>query len=215
MNEIHGVWRARVQRGVTILFALWLLSAPAMATGQRTLLVMGDSLAAGYGLAANQGWVELTARRMKSSHPAWRVVNASISGETTAGGAARISAILAREHPAVVIVELGANDGLRGLPLAHTRGNLEVMVRAARSAKAKVLVIGMRLPPNYGPAYTRGFEANFSDVSRQYGATYLPFLLAPIANDRKAFQDDNLHPVAAVQPKLRDYVWPALKPLLE
>jgi acyl-CoA thioesterase-1 len=197
------------------LFVLLLMSTPAMAAGQRTLLVMGDSLAAGYGLAANQGWVELTAQRMKGSHPAWRVVNASISGETTAGGAARISAILAREHPSVVIVELGANDGLRGLPLAHTRGNLETMVRAAQLAKAKVLVIGMRLPPNYGPTYTRGFEANFSEVSRKYGAAYLPFLLAPIASDRKAFQDDNLHPIAAVQPRLRDYVWPALKPLLK
>jgi acyl-CoA thioesterase-1 len=209
------VWRARVQRGVTILFALFLLSTPVMAAGTRTLLVMGDSLAAGYHLPANQGWVELTARQMKNSHPAWRVVNASISGETTAGGAARIAAILAREHPVVVVLELGANDGLRGLPLAQTREHLETMVNAAQSAGAKVLLIGMRLPPNYGRAYARDFEALFRDVADKHDTAYLPFLLAPIANERTAFQEDNLHPVAAVQPRLRDHVWPALKPLLK
>jgi len=214
MNGIHGVCRARVQRGVTSLLMLFLLAAPALAAGQRTVLVMGDSLAAGYGLAAHQGWVDLIAQRMQSSHAGWRVVNASISGETTAGGAARIAAALAREHPTVVVIELGANDGLRGLPLQQTRTNLESMVRAAQSAHAKVLVIGMRMPPNYGPDYTRGFEANFVDLSKRYKTAYLPFLLAPIAGNRDAFQDDNLHPVAAVQPKLRDYVWPALAPLL-
>jgi acyl-CoA thioesterase-1 len=197
-----------------MLFALFLLAAPAFGAGNRTVLVMGDSLGAGYGLAANQGWVDLIAQRMKTTNPGWRVVNASISGETTAGGAARIAAALTREHPSVVVIELGANDGLRGLPLQQTRTNLESMVRAAQSAKAKILIIGMRMPPNYGADYTRGFEANFLEVSKKYKTAYLPFLLAPIANDRNAFQDDNLHPIAGVQPKLRDYVWPALQPLL-
>lgn len=214
MNELHGVWRARVQRGVTIFLALCLWAAPAFAAGDRTVLVMGDSLAAGYGLAANQGWVDLIAQRMKTTHPGWRVANASISGETTAGGASRIAASLARERPSVVVIELGANDGLRGLSLQQTRSNLEAMIRAAQSTKAKVLLIGMRMPPNYGADYTRGFEANFLDTSKKYKTAYLPFLLAPIANDRNAFQDDNLHPVASAQPKLRDYVWPALRPLL-
>jgi acyl-CoA thioesterase-1 len=198
-----------------MLFVLFLLAAPAYAAGTRTVLVMGDSLGAGYGLAANQGWVDLIALRMKTTHPGWRVVNASISGETTAGGASRLGAALAREHPSVVVIELGANDGLRGLSLPQTRSNLETMVRMAQSAKAKVLVIGMRMPPNYGQDYTRGFEGNFLEVSKKYQTAYLPFLLAPLANDRNAFQDDNLHPVAAVQPKLRDYVWPALRPMLQ
>jgi acyl-CoA thioesterase-1 len=211
---IHGVSRSLVQRGVMILFALALWAASALAAPVRTVLVMGDSLGAGYGLAAHQGWVDLIAQKLNASHAAWRVVNASISGETTAGGAARIAAALTREHPEVVVLELGANDGLRGLPLQQTRANLEAMVRAAQTANAKVLVIGMRVPPNYGPDYARGFEANFSDVAKKYRTAYLPFLLAPIARDRNAFQEDNLHPIAAVQPKLRDYVWPALQPLL-
>jgi acyl-CoA thioesterase-1 len=214
MNEIDGVWRGLVQRGVTIFLALAMLAAPALATEPRTVLIMGDSLGAGYGLAANQGWVDLIAQRMKSTHPGWRVVNASISGETTAGGAARVAASLSRERPSVLVIELGANDGLRGLSLQQTRANLETMIRAGQAAKAKVLVIGMRLPPNYGPQYTRGFESNYSDLSRKYKTAFLPFLLAPIANDRDSFQEDNLHPVASAEPKLRDHVWPALLPLL-
>jgi len=214
MNEIHGVWRARVQRGVTMLLVLFLLAAPALAAGNRTVLVMGDSLAAGYGLAANQGWVDLIAQRMKITHPGWRLVNASISGETTAGGAARIAAALKREHPSVVVIELGANDGLRGLPLQQTRANLESMVRAAQSAKSKVLIIGMRMPPNMGARYTRGFEQVFADLASKYRTPFVPFLLAPVANDPKAFQADDLHPVAAAQPKLRDLVWSELAPML-
>lgn len=214
MNEIHGVWRVLVQRGVTILLAWALLVMPALAAGNRTILVMGDSLSASYGLAANQGWVDLIAQRMKTSHPGWRMVNASIGGETSAGGAARIAAALARERPSVVVIELGSNDGLRGLPLSQTRGNLEKMIRAAQAAKARVLLIGMRMPPNYGRDYTRGFEAIFLELSKQYRTDFLPFLLAPIASDRNAFQDDNLHPVAGAEPKLRDHVWPVLLPLL-
>lgn len=214
MNAIDGVWRALVQRGVTIGLALLLAMVPALAGENHTLLVMGDSLGAGYGLAANQGWVALIAQRMKTTHPGWRVVNASISGETTAGGVSRIAASLARQHPSVLVLELGANDGLRGLSLQQTRANLETIIRAAQAQQAKVLVIGMRLPPNYGPDYTRGFEANYAELSRKYKTAFLPFLLAPIASDRSAFQDDNLHPVAAVQPKLRDHVWTALQPLL-
>ena len=215
MNGIYGARRAPVQRGVMIFLALMLGSASAMAAASKTVLVLGDSLSAGYGLAANQGWVALTAQRMRTSHPGWRVVNASISGETTSGGASRITAAIARSRPAVVVIELGANDGLRGLALAQTRANLETIIRAAKGAKAKVLLIGMRLPPNFGPQYTRGFEQNYVDLSKRYGTAFLPFLLAPIAADRNAFQPDNLHPSAAVQPKLRDHVWGALQPLLK
>ena len=182
---------------------------------QRAVLVMGDSLSASYGLTAAQGWVSLTAQKIAKERPGWRVVNASISGETTAGGAARIAAELKRHKPAVVVIELGANDGLRGLPLAQTRANLAKMIAAAKTANAKVLLIGMRLPPNYGPDYTQGFERAFRELSHQHKTAFLPFLLEPVAMDDRAFQADRLHPTAAAQPKLRDHVWPALAPLLK
>jgi acyl-CoA thioesterase-1 len=182
---------------------------------QRTVLVMGDSLSAAYGLSASQGWVALTADRITKARPGWRVVNASISGETTAGGAARIAAELKRTRPAVVVIELGANDGLRGLPLAQTRANLERMVKLSQASGAKVLLIGMRMPPNLGRDYTQGFERNFSELAKLHKTAFLPFLLEPIALDRANFQADNLHPVATAQPKLRDHVWKSLAPLLE
>jgi acyl-CoA thioesterase-1 len=190
-------------------------TASATPAAQRTVLVMGDSLSAAYGLSASQGWVSLTAQKIAKEKPGWRVVNASISGETSAGGAARIAAELRRHKPAVVVIELGANDGLRGLPLAQTRANLEKMILAAKASKARVLLIGMRLPPNYGPDYTRGFERAFRELSQRHGTAFLPFLLEPIALDDRAFQADRLHPTAAAQPKLRDHVWPALSPLLK
>lgn len=183
-------------------------------TAARSVLVMGDSLSAGYGLAASQGWVALTAERIAKAKPGWRVVNASISGETTAGGAARIAGELQRNKPAVVVIELGANDGLRGLALSQTHANLDRMIRASKAAGARVLLLGMRMPPNMGRDYTQGFADNYSTLAKQHGVALLPFLLEPIATDRNAFQADNLHPVAGVQPKLRDHVWPALAPLL-
>ena len=218
MKSIHGVWhrpiQRRVKQGIALLLGLLLCCAPALAAETRSVLVLGDSLSAGYGLGAREGWVALTGQRMKSSHPGWRVVNGSISGETTAGGAARIERELARVKPAVLVIELGANDGLRGLSLAQTRANLDRMLRAAKTAKARVLLIGMRLPPNYGPEYTQGFERVFTELAKKHDAVLLPFLLAPVAADRNAFQADNLHPTAAAQPKLRDHVWASLSPLL-
>jgi len=191
-------------------------AAPTAVSGSnRVILVMGDSLSAAYGLRPEQGWVALTAERIRKDQPGWRLVNASISGETTAGGRARILAELKRHKPKVVVIELGANDGLRGLPLAQTRANLDAMIVAAQATKAKVLLIGIRMPPNYGPEYTQGFERNYIDLAKTRSVALLPFLLAPIATQRSAFQADNLHPVAAVQPKLRDHVWPALLPLLK
>ena len=214
----YGAWRTRVQRGVTALLlalALLPLAVPAATPDERTVLVMGDSLSAAYGLAPREGWVALLADRLRTERPGWRVANASISGETTAGGASRIAAELARHSPEVVVIELGANDGLRGLDLAQTRANLERMILASRDAGARVLLVGMRLPPNYGPQYTEAFERNFVELAEAHGAALLPFLLEPIAMDRDAFQADNLHPVAEAQPKLRDHVWPALRPLLD
>ena len=195
---------------VALLAAQSVLAAPA----PRTVLVFGDSLSAGYGMAAEQGWVALLGERLAQRKPAWKVVNASVSGETTAGGGSRIAKVLERHDPDVVVIELGANDGLRGLPLAASRANLERMVRAARDSGAKVLLVGMRMPPNLGRAYTEGFEANFREVAKDEGVALLPFLLEPIASDPDAFQADDLHPTAAVQPRLLEHVWTALEPLL-
>ena len=198
-----------------VLLTTLALSGAAVAAPARTVLVLGDSLSAAYGLAASQGWVALTAQKMRTTHPNWRVVNASISGETTAGGAARIAAELKRSRPTVVVVELGANDGLRGLSLQQTRANLDQIVATSARSGARVLLVGMRMPPNFGPIYTQGFEKTYVDLSKKYKTALLPFLLAPIAAERKNFQADNMHPVAAAQPRLRDHVWPSLLPLLK
>lgn len=214
MQAGYGAWRAGVQRGVMALLLALALPVAAVAAAPRTVLVLGDSLSAGYGLAGGQGWVELTGERVAKVRPAWTVVNASVSGETTAGGASRIAGELARHQPEVVVIELGANDGLRGLPLEQTRANLERMVLAAKDSGARVLLLGMRLPPNFGPQYTQGFEENFRSLAEAHQVALLPFLLEPIATDRDSFQADNIHPVAQAQPRLRDHVWPALEPLL-
>ena len=215
MNNLYGAWQARVQRGVMVLLTTLALSGVAAAAPSPTVLVLGDSLSAAYGLAANQGWVALIAQKMRTTHPAWRVVNASISGETTAGGAARIASELKRSRPSIVVVELGANDGLRGLSLQQTRTNLDRIIGASTRSGARVLLVGMRMPPNFGATYTQGFERNYVELSKKHKTAFLPFLLAPIATERNNFQADNLHPVAAAQPRLRDHVWPVLRPLLK
>lgn len=189
-------------------------SAPAQ-PGARTVLVMGDSLSAGYGMSAAEGWVGLLQQRLQREAPGWRVVNASISGETTAGGASRIVDAVVRERPAVVVIALGANDGLRGLPLAEARRNLARMIGASQHVGAKVLLVGMRMPPNLGADYTAGFEANFSLLADTFDTALLPFLLEPVFSDRANFQDDNLHPTAQAQARILDHVWPALRPLLD
>ena len=209
---LHVACHSRVQGCVLML--LLSITMPVTAAEQKVLLVMGDSLSAAYNLPTQQGWVALSAARMKTSHPQWRVVNASISGETSSGGISRLPAALKIHKPNLVIIELGANDGLQGLPLVQTRKNLSQMIQLAKASQAKVLLIGIQIPPNYGKAYTQGFAANYSELARQEKITLLPFLLAPIATDRKYFQRDQIHPTAAGQIKLRDHVWPVLKPLL-
>ena len=188
------------------------LAAPAFAGG--SILVFGDSLSAGYGLAREDSWPALLAARLRREGSAYSVVNASISGETTAGGRSRLAAALAASQPRVVVIELGANDGLRGLPVAQMEDNLRAMAGAARNSGAKVLLVGMKLPPNYGPDYLRSYEAAFRQVARQEKTAFLPFLLEPVAADPRNFQADGLHPVAAAQPALLEHVWKALKPLL-
>ena len=200
------------------LVALLVVTAPAHAqegNDQRTVLVMGDSLSAAYGLATQDGWVVLTTERIAKRHPDWRVVNASISGETTAGGRARIVDALDRHRPSVVVIALGANDGLRGLPIDAMRRNLAYMIGAAHGARAEVLLLGMQMPPNLGPEYTREFAASYPLLAERFDTALVPFLLEPIARDRDNFQADNLHPVAAAQDEIRDHVWTELEPLLD
>jgi len=181
---------------------------------ERVLLVMGDSLSAAYGLRPEQGWVHLLGERLREQDADWRVVNASISGETTAGGASRITTELERHAPDALLIALGANDGLRGLPIEQARANLQRMIDAARATGSRVLLVGMRMPPNYGPAYTQLFEQMYRDLAETNDVALLPFLLAPIAAERDAFQADHLHPTADAQPALLQHVWPALAPVL-
>jgi acyl-CoA thioesterase-1 len=187
----------------------------ARAAQPQTLLVFGDSLAAAYGIAQARGWVALLAERLKRSRPDYSVVNASISGETTAGGAARFARALETHKPRIVILQLGANDGLRGLPVGEMKRNLGRMIEAAQNSGARVLLLGMRMPPNYGPDYTRAFENAFAEVAKQYRTALVPFLLEDIAQRDELFQPDRIHPTEAAQPLILERVWKALVPLLE
>lgn len=197
---------------VTAAVLLWFSGLTQAASS--TILVLGDSLSAGYGLPAGQGWVDLLARRLARDAPDWQVVNASISGETTLGGLNRLPPLLARHKPEVVIVELGANDGLRGMDLGEARANLERIVAAGKAIGARHVILGMRIPPNYGPKYTERFFSMFGDVAKAGGAAYVPFLFDGFAEDRGMFQDDGIHPLPAAQPRMLDTVWKALAPLL-
>ena len=188
-------------------------SLPAQGAEKR-ILVYGDSLSAGFGIAVRESWPALLGQRLKAHGSEFVVANASISGETTAGGRARFAAALGQFKPAVVILALGANDGLRGLPVPAMRENLQAMARLAKQAGARVLLVGMRLPPNYGPQYTQDFDAAYRDIAKAEKLALLPFLLEPIALERDAYQADGLHPTAAAQPKILDHVWGALKPLV-
>jgi acyl-CoA thioesterase-1 len=190
------------------------LAIPAAASGAATILVFGDSLSAGYGLPQEQGWVHLLEQRLRAEKLDYKVVNASISGETTLGGRSRIEAALKTHRPALVILELGANDGLRGATPESIRRNLEAISDACRRAQARVLLVGIRLPPNYGTAYTEKFHDVFGAVARSRKLPLVPFLLDGFANDRMLFQDDGIHPSAAAQPLMLDTVWKELKPLL-
>ena len=183
----------------------------------RPLLILGDSLSAEYGLPRGTGWVALLEQRLLREGPAVPVVNASISGDTTAGGRSRLPALLARHKPAVVVIELGGNDALRGLPLASTQANLVAMARAAKANGARVLIAGMAVPPNYGRKYGEDFTALFATVAKTEGSALVPFLLAGVAdvpNAEALFQPDRIHPKAEAHPRMLANVWPVLKPLL-
>ena len=197
-----------------LLAILLVLPAKVAMAAEKRILVYGDSLSAGFGIAVRESWPALLGQRLKAQGSVFVVANASISGETTAGGRARFAAALGQFKPAVVILALGAKDGLRGLPVPAMRENLQAMARLAKQAGARVLLVGMRLPPNYGPQYTRDFDAAYRDIAKAEKLALLPFLLEPIALERDAYQADGLHPTAAAQPKILDHVWGALKPLV-
>ena len=190
----------------------------AAAAAPRSILVVGDSLSAEYGLVRGSGWVALLEQRLAREHIDATVVNASISGDTTAGGLARLPTLLRERKPGLVVIELGANDALRGLPIETTRANLLAMTRLAKDAGAKVLIVGMQLPPNYGRAYGDRFAAIFADVAHSEGAALVPFMLkgvADVAQAESMFQPDRIHPLASAHPVILANVWPVLAPMLK
>ena len=183
----------------------------------RKILIVGDSLSAEYGLVRGSGWVALLEQRLSREHAGTTVVNASISGDTTSGGLARLPALLREHKPDLVVIELGGNDALRGLPLPNTRANLAEMARLSKAAKARVVLVGMQLPPNYGRGYGERFASLFADVASAEGAALVPFMLkgvADIPNAESMFQADRIHPLATAQPAILANVWPVLEPLL-
>jgi acyl-CoA thioesterase I len=176
---------------------------------------MGDSLSAGYGIDVNQGWVALLGKRLIAQGYGYQVINASVSGETSSGGKARFPAVLKQHQPDIVILELGANDGLRGLPIAQMRSNLADMMRRAKQQGADVVLVGMQMPPNYGPAYTKAFAGAYTELATQQHARLVPFLLNGVALDQTLMQGDNLHPNERGQPRLLDNVWAILRSVLK
>lgn len=181
----------------------------------RTILVFGDSLSAAYGIRQEQGWVALLTQRLKSQGYGYEIVNASVSGETTSGGVQRLPRALQLHRPGVVVLELGGNDGLRGLPLSTTRENLDQMVRLVQQAGARLLLVGIRIPPNYGPRYAEEFAGIFPVLAKQYHLPLVPFFLQNVALDPSRMQEDGVHPNAAGEPQVLDTLWPYLKPLLK
>jgi acyl-CoA thioesterase-1 len=190
-------------------------SAHAAVAAPGTILVLGDSLSAGYGIRVEQGWVTLLQGRLKKEGYEYRVVNASVTGETTGGALARLPRALEIQRPAIVIVELGGNDGLRGLPIADVRRNFESILRLAQQAGAKTLLVAMRIPPNYGPAYTQAFHDLYGELAARQKVPLVPFFMEKVALDDALMQDDGIHPNAQGQPKLLEQVWPMLTPLLQ
>jgi len=189
--------------------------AAAAAPRERTLLVFGDSLSAAYGLRTEEGWVAQLQKRLQQQGYVYRVVNASVSGETTAGGRARLARALDTHKPDLVILELGANDGLRGLPVRDARANLDAMAKEIQRRKARLLLLGILMPPNYGPRYASDFAGMYTGLAKDFNAPLVPFLLQGVALDSRYMQADGLHPNAAGQPRVLENVWPQLRPLLE
>ena len=203
----------RATRTLLLVCSLvWALGATA---AEKSILVFGDSLSAAYGLPRERGWVALLEERLKRERPDYSVVNASVSGETSAGGRTRIAEALARHRPAVVVLELGGNDGLRGLPVGEMKANLGAIIERSRAAGARVLLVGVQMPPNYGPEYTQAFENAFAELAQRYRAALVPNMLEGFGEKRDMFQPDGIHPTAEAQPVIVERVWPRLRPLLK
>jgi acyl-CoA thioesterase-1 len=201
-------WRALV------LVACMLCAATSAHSASKTLLVLGDSLSAEYGLARGTGWVPLLEKRLKADNLDVKVVNASISGDTTSGGRARLQPLLDKHKPDVLVLELGANDALRGLPIAATEDNLRTIIESSGKTGAKVLLVGMQIPPNYGAEYATRFSGLFPKLAKEYKLPLVPFFLAPLLERPDLFQSDRMHPTAEAQPLLLDTIWPRLQPML-
>jgi acyl-CoA thioesterase-1 len=212
--------RIRMSWALSIALALFLAVFSASSTSaseqsSSVILVWGDSLSASYRMDEQQGWVALLQEKLSAEGRLdWRVVNGSVSGETTAGGLARLPAMLASTSPDIVILELGGNDGLRGLPVPTIRENLAQMIKLSQDAGARVLLSGIQIPPNYGPRYTGPFYAQYTELAEQYGLPLIPFLLDGIAENAELMQDDGIHPTAEAQPLIVEIVWPVLNPLM-
>ncbi len=201
-----------IWKKIAALILLCLLAMPASA---RNILLVGDSISAAFGLEIDQGWVRLLEQRLAEEDLPYAVVNASVSGDTTAGGLARLPALLAEVEPELVVIELGGNDGLRALPVTNMQQNLSAMVALSREAGAEVILLGMRIPPNYGPRYSKAFEQAFVAVAEEHGVPLVPFLLEGVGGVKGMMQSDGVHPTAAAQPLLLDNAWPAIKQALE
>ncbi|MFP4245287.1 MAG: arylesterase [Ectothiorhodospira sp.] len=198
-----------------VLIGPGLAVPPAPAADRPTLLVLGDSLSAAHGIPLEAGWVALLADRLERRDPPWKVVNASVGGETTRGGLSRLPGLLERHAPEVVILALGGNDGLRGIAPDEARDNLSALVRTARDAGARVLLVGIRVPPNLGRRYAERFHGIYHELAGSLDVALVPFLLEDVALDEALMQPDGIHPRARAQPRMLDTVWPALEPLLE
>jgi acyl-CoA thioesterase-1 len=213
VSSVSNLRRASAVRWIASA-ALLLCTLAAAEPKAPLILVVGDSISAAYGLPAGAGWTSLLQKRLLAEHYPHRVVNASISGDTTASGRARLPVLLHQYRPAITVIELGGNDGLRGGSLDAMKTNLDAMVAAVQRAGSRALLLGIRLPPNYGPAYVRRFDATFVEVAGKRKAAVVPFLFEGFAENDDMFQADRIHPVADAQPKLLDNVWHVLKPLL-
>ncbi|WP_133637734.1 arylesterase [Halomonas ventosae] len=211
-GRLAGRWHAALWLALLLLSSLLLAGGAAQASTRPVLLVMGDSLSAAYGIEQQAGWVSLLQARLDGKA---QVVNASISGETSSGAAARLPDLLGQHEPDIVVMELGGNDGLRGLPPGQFEANMATMVEASRASGAEVLLLGIDIPPNYGRAYRNAFTAVYTRLAEEYELPLVPFLLEGVALEEELMQDDGIHPTAAAQPLILENVWPRLAPLLE
>lgn len=214
IHDSRGGARSGLAAALLTLLLLF-FSATLNAAPQNTLMVLGDSLSASYGVQVEESWVSLLEQRLEQEGLDWRVANESISGETTDGGLRRLPSLLAEIEPHVVVIELGGNDGLRGFPPDVIRENLASMIELSQDSGARVLLVGMQIPPNYGQAYTRAFRDIFPELAARYDTSLVPFFLDGIYNREGAMQSDGIHPAAVAQPQLLDNVWPELKELLQ